>query len=75
MSFSIVIVHCWLKQAFLVHHALPLDWASKVSVVRDALICGRSTGRADLGLPLNRPLSTNNLEADAKCEMPTKSAS
>jgi hypothetical protein len=53
-----------------VHHALPLDRASEVSAVRDGLICDMGTGQADLELPLSRPLSSNNLKADAKCEMP-----
>jgi hypothetical protein len=52
-----------------VHHALPLDRASEVSAVRDGLICDMGTGQADLELPLSRPLSSNNLKADAKCEM------
>ena len=35
-------------------------------MVCDRLICDLGTGRADLGLPLNRPLSSSNLEADAE---------
>jgi hypothetical protein len=39
-------------------------------VVRDRLICDLGTGQADLRPPLNRPLSSSNLEADAKCSIP-----